>query len=101
MATILKTGVRAAGLRPEILLAIQVAEGVWKSQGSDLVVTSLTEGRHSRTSLHYSGAACDFRIWSIDAEKARDELAKALGDDYDVVLESSHIHCEFQPKSGL
>lgn len=96
----LKRGVRAAGIRPEIVLALQVAEGIWQDQGKALVVTSLTEGRHSRTSLHYSGAAADLRIWDLDAERARRELADALGEDYDVVLEQDHIHCEFQPKSG-
>jgi hypothetical protein len=96
----LKTGVRAAGIRPEIVLAIQIAEGIWQAQGCELVVTSLTEGHHSRTSLHYAGAAVDFRIWYLDAELARRELADALGDDYDVILEKDHIHCEFQPKSG-
>jgi hypothetical protein len=96
----LKPGVRAAGVRPEIVLALRVAEGIWKTQGQDLVVTSLTEGNHSRTSLHYAGAAADLRIWNLDAEQARQELAEALGDDYDVVLETDHIHCEFQPKSG-
>jgi hypothetical protein len=96
----LKPGVRAAGIRPEIVLALQVAEGVWAAQGQALVVTSLTEGRHSRTSLHYAGAAADLRIWDLDAERARRELAEALGEDYDVVLERDHIHCEFQPKSG-
>lgn len=96
----LKPGVRAAGIRPEIVLAIQVAEGIWHAQGRELVVTSLTDGHHSRTSLHYAGAAADFRIWDIDAERASRELADALGEDYDVVFEGDHIHCEFQPKSG-
>lgn len=101
MAVALKRSVRVAGMRPETVLAIQVAEGIWASQGADLVVTSITDGKHSKTSLHHSGAACDLRIWDIDAQKARDELQEALGVDYDVVLEEDHIHCEFQPKSGL
>lgn len=96
----LKAGVRTAGIRPEIVLALHVAEGIWQAQGRELVVTSLTDGRHSRTSLHYAGAAVDLRIWDLDAERARRELAEALGEDYDVVLEKDHIHCEFQPKSG-
>lgn len=100
MAISLKEGIRVTGLRPEILLAIQIADGVWAEQGSDLVVTSCTEGHHKRTSLHYSGAAIDLRIWHVDAQQAANELAERLGDEYDVVLESDHIHCEFQPKSG-
>lgn len=101
MAVTLKQGVRVAGIRPEIALAIQVADGVWERQGSELVVTSITDGKHSPTSLHYSGAAADFRIWNIDAQRAKEDLKDALGGDYDVVLEKDHIHCEFQPKSGL
>lgn len=101
MAVTLKRGVRVSGMRPEIALAIQIADGIWQRQDRDLVVTSITDGQHSRTSLHYAGAAADFRIWNLDAQKARDELQEALGVDYDVALEKDHIHCEFQPKSGL
>ena len=97
----LKEGVRVAGVRPEIVLAMQVAEVVYQEHQSELVITSVTEGTHSPTSLHYSGAAFDCRIWNVNPRAVRDSLADRLGEDYDVVLERTHLHVEFQPKSGL
>jgi uncharacterized protein YcbK (DUF882 family) len=97
----LKEGVKIAGMRCELMFGLYVAASVYKTHGYDLTVTSLCDGKHSRTSLHYSGAAADLRIWDIAPEKLVlivDEMGKALGVDYDVVLESDHIHLEFQPK---
>jgi len=96
----LKPGVRVSGIRAEMALAAYVAEGIWRDQGQELVITSITEGKHSRGSLHYQGAAMDLRIWNIDAHRAQRDLLDRLGEDYDVVLERDHIHCEFQPKTG-
>lgn len=99
----LKRGVNPFGIRPELLLALMVADQVWRNHGQELVVTSLNDSRHSRTSLHYAGAAADLRThYFTDKIKAlvAAELREALGQnpDYDVVLESDHIHIEFQPK---
>ena len=46
----------------------------------------------------------DFRVHNLPAgtwAAVRDELAAALGDDYDVGLEADHMHCEFQAKAPL
>lgn len=65
----------------------------------DLVVTSICDGEHSRTSLHWSGCAADLRRWNIpDPNSFVDWLREALTDEFDVVLEDDHIHMEFQPK---
>jgi hypothetical protein len=99
----LKTGVRPTGLRPELLLALIVAAEVWKSLDEELVITSLNDSKHSATSLHYDGRAADLRTnYFTDEEKqhAAAKLRSALGSnpDYDVVVESDHIHLEYQPK---
>lgn len=104
----LKTGVRIGGLRPEVLLAISVAEAVWAKHGAaELVITSALDGKHMRGSEHYAGMAVDLRTHNLgtpDVRKAAcDELRERLGLDYDVVLEglntaSEHLHCEFDPK---
>lgn len=97
----LKPGVRIIGLRPEIMLAVQVAASVYDKFGYDCVITSGTDGSHSRGSLHYAGQAVDLRTWIVNVEHRRpirDEIAAALGGDFDVVLESNHIHVEYQPK---
>ena len=99
----LKRGVKAIGLRPELLLGLMVADAVWSSNGQDMVITSLNDSDHSRTSLHHSGQGGDLRIRYFDDSvkmKVADELRDALGNspDYDVVLEADHIHLEYQPK---
>lgn len=108
-ALALKPGVRVQGMRPEMLVALMVAKAVYDEHGVDCVVTSVTDGRHSYQSLHYSGQALDLRTHVFrDAEharRARNRIAERLGQDYDVLLESvgtanEHIHIEYQPKRG-
>ena len=68
---------------------------------SEVVVTSVVDGVHSQGSLHYVGYAADLRIWAIE-DNELDEFARGLseelGVEFDVVLETDHIHMEFQPK---
>jgi hypothetical protein len=98
---LLKPGVRVYGIRPEMVLALVAADRVWQRHGSELVVTSAMDGTHSRGSLHYAGCAADLRTWHLDdIEAAAQELREALGEDFDVVVEASHVHLEFQPKAA-
>jgi len=62
-------------------------------------VTSANDGAHMDQSKHYSNEAFDIRIWNIAGGHAYARtwvarMALALGDDYDVILEADHIHCE-------
>lgn len=68
--------------------------------GVPCVVTSLTDGKHSDNSLHYSGEAVDFRTWYFTEQVLEDlawELQRDLGSDYDVVVEKTHLHVEYDP----
>lgn len=95
----IKAGVKVTGLRPELLLALMVAEGVWQAEGQELVITSVIDGKHSATSLHYAGQAADLRIWGLaDHVKTAAKLKESLGEDYDVIAEGDHVHVEFQPR---
>jgi hypothetical protein len=101
---LLKPGVRVAGLRPEILLAVVAAERVFAEAHVDLMLTSCVEGRHSQASLHYAGQAVDLRTRDVapaDRAKLVERLRECVGEDYDVVLEADHIHLEYQPKRSL
>lgn len=87
----------------------------YRQYDTELTITSGSEltTKHSRTSLHYAGRAVDTRTWTIerfdlDAE-AQHRIAVnikniylgALGlpdDTIDIVLESTHMHHEWQPK---
>lgn len=95
--------VNPQGLRPELLFAIMVAREVYLNRGYELVITSLNDSTHSDTSLHYIGSAVDFRTTVINPNEDWDSVARQikrrLGKHYDVINESNHIHCEFQPRN--
>ena len=99
----IKVGVDLEGLQPEISLAYTIACFVFLRHNCVATITSGLEGEHREGSEHYKGQAIDLRIrdmdhrlWPIIAE----ELSKALGSQYDVILEAKklHIHVEFDPK---
>ena len=98
----LKKGVRIRGLRAEMAIALIMANEVCEKLGVEMVITSCTEGKHSWGSLHFSGGAFDFRKWAFSdgGSEAREMLKEKLGAEFDVVLERTHIHVEFQPKEA-
>jgi len=70
---------------------------------SDLcVVTCARDGEHSKKSLHYEGRAVDIRtstLFSTDAKtQFRDRIRAVLPSTFDVVLESDHLHVEYDLK---
>ena len=96
----IKPGVTLNRLSPQIVLAVMIANEVYKKHGADLVITSGDDGKHLPHSLHYQGHAVDLRIWTIAPSKVPHvvkDLRNALGANYDVVLESDHIHIEYDP----
>lgn len=99
---IFKEGVKIAGARPEIVIAMSVADQVYqKLTGNEVVITEVTGGKHGTGSLHYVGAAIDIRIRDLSKDMINRivlELRERLGENYDVVMETDHIHIEFQPK---
>lgn len=90
----IKHGVQMRTLSTQCLLAMQAAD--WLLEG-EMVVTSVSEGKHSPGSLHYVGHAFDMRLPAEPALFVAD-LKSALGEEFDVVRESDHIHVEWQPK---
>lgn len=100
----IKEGVRLSGIRPEMAIALQVAASAYAEMGHDAIVTSVCEGQHGRGSRHFSGCAIDLRTRHVDADVQMilaKKVGAALGDDFDVVLESTHLHIEFDPKTGI
>ena len=96
-----KDDVKIFGIRPEIAMAIEVANGIYNQFGSDVTVTSVVDGTHSKTSLHYSGSAVDFRTRNLadhQVDTIVSWLKQFLTNEFDVVKERDHIHVEFQPK---
>ena len=102
----LKHGVRMAGVCAEIVLALHVADGVWRDSDQHvLTVTSLNDGTHSARSFHYSGRAADLRVRDIPEDVRPvllEELRSLLGTDFEVFHEgegttNEHFHIEYQP----
>ena len=97
----IKPGVRILGLRPELLLGVMIVSSTMQKYGVDCVITSIMDGKHSRGSFHYSGAACDFRTRNVPAHMLQiifKKLKENLGKDFDFILERDHFHLEYQPK---
>jgi hypothetical protein len=103
----LKKGVKITNLTAQMALACAIVESVYKrlQPGYDPTITSIDEGRHGKRTLHGKGRAVDWRTkdFSGDKYRLRNEVAAALGDGFDVVLEDmhgpqEHLHTEWDPK---
>ena len=99
----IKHDVNLTGLKPEMLLGIMVVDSVYTSAGFDCVVTSISDGKHGRSSKHYIGNAADFRTSNIPQITSHintlvTNLKESLGPQFDVVFEGDHIHVEYDPK---
>ncbi len=97
----LKNNVRLKGLQPQILIAVMVANDVYRQHGKELVITSVNDSKHGTNSIHYKGNAVDLRTHYFDNQERLEvyrEIKSRLIVDFDVVLENNHIHIEYDPK---
>lgn len=93
--------VSLGGLQPQMVIALMVAALSFLEIGKELVITSGSDGEHSHKSLHYSGNAVDLRIRHLTAKEAEaiaQTIQERLNKHFDVVLEPTHLHIEYQPK---
>lgn len=105
-----KIGVSLKGMVPQMAVALQVAEAVFRDEAdANVIVTSGNDSQHSPTSLHYLGRAVDLRTKHLlpgQPEIVADTLRRALGHlGFDVVFEgrgtdSEHIHLELDRRAG-
>lgn len=99
----IKQGVSLGGLSQEMVLAWLVADSVWAEQMEEGVITSGKDGKHKTFSKHYTGNALDLRTRYFapdQIEYCASRLRGILGKDYDVVVEETHIHVEYDPKGA-
>ena len=97
----IKSSVDLRGLQPQMCIAYLIASRCYEKHGYTCVITSASDSKHGPNSLHYCGKALDIRtrhVLEVIKPALRDEIADALGPQFDVVLESDHIHLEFDPK---
>lgn len=102
---------RVFGVKPELLVLVDIAKWTYFEFGYPFEWTSCSEGTHGRGSDHYNGLAGDFGIRrkdgsyipKDDAATLAAELRDRAGLDYDVVLEydKKHIHGEWDPKEPI
>lgn len=87
------------GLKKEMRPVLHNAEKIWKNHGQELVVTCARNGMHSAGSLHYFGLAIDLRTNYFknlaETKQVAYELSNVLGSNYDVIIEDTHIHVEY------
>lgn len=83
---------------PNLWIAAAVTQVAHDMGLESVTITSGLDGTHRGDSKHYQLAALDIRRYDMDdAEGFSANLQAQLGDNYDVVLEATHIHCEYDP----
>lgn len=104
-----KDGVDGTGVKVELIYNLFLAEPAFEALGVPLVVTSLVRPSSGLgQSLHPSGLAADLRIrsvveawpgglWEVSDPAALAAHIRELCPQCQVLLESDHIHIEFQP----
>jgi len=96
----IKRGVSLLGLQPQMAIAYAIACRIYANHDLVCRLTSGTEGKHGRHSHHYKGCAIDTGIRKLQRAFCRildAELEVALGSEFQVILESNHIHIEYDP----
>lgn len=98
-----KPGVKTSvALCPQILSILPLIDDVFRRFGMAFVtITSAIDGKHMSGSKHYTGEAIDLRTRDLSVAQRDDvhgALVTGLDTDFDVVLEATHIHVEWDPK---
>ena len=87
----LKASVHPQGIRPELVLALCIADSACRGLHVDLTVLALTHG----------GDAAELQVSYIAPERrlaVRNAIALAVGSDYDVTLEPTYLALAYNPK---
>lgn len=99
-----KKGVETKNVHPKMVWAWGVIAELSAEWNIDTVVTSVADGVHMEGSKHYLDPvqATDFRTWYLPSEDDKHRFVTTaqmrLGSAFDVVLESTHLHVEYDPK---
>jgi len=97
-----KNGVPATTLKDVMQMYVNImAYAHFKLFGKYMVVTSTTDGKHGKNSLHYKGFAVDIRIndkSAVQINQFVNFLKFHFDKTLDIVLEQDHIHVEYDPK---
>lgn len=114
-----KHGIDLRDISPEILMGHSVVVEQYRNHDLPCRVTSGQDGKHSDRSFHYPRNDPDHGPWcepkfkaldygtknpstgeqwsSIIKNALSDDIRRALGPQFQVVVEADHIHVEFDP----
>lgn len=95
---LVKLGVGIERLKRPARRALSKVDYFFRKEGEEAVITSTFEGDHSPSSLHYADLAFDLRKPKRNKAAIGQELKIILGKDFDVVVEKTHYHIEYDPK---
>lgn len=80
---------------------LQAADLAYSLVEKPCVVTSGRDGQHQVNSKHYTDEALDLRRFHLKREELDtvvQSLQRTLGEDFDVVIEPTHVHVEYDPR---
>jgi len=101
MIVSIKPGVLIDKLRPQMTLGHVIVASVYRAHGYNCTITSGNDGNHMAGSKHYIGQALDYRTRNVrasDRVNLVNGIKRALGENFDAVLEATHLHVEYDPK---
>lgn len=96
-----KGDVRFDELQPQMIPALLIVMHHFSKLGVETWITSGNDGEHKVGSLHYKGLALDFRTRDVTPSLLAglvNGIRENLSPLYDVVLEETHLHVEYDPK---
>ena len=96
-----KTGVVLHLLRQPIVDLLNFLAKIAKEIQTNIIITSMNDGKHREGSFHYINLAVDIRIWNLPSFRTAENLTnliRGLHENYDVILEKNHIHVEWDDR---
>lgn len=96
----IKEGADVRGLHPVMWEMLYHIKPFFDEKKIHLTITSGTDGKHSNGSKHYVGLAVDIRTRTMKNPDAMfKKIQRVLSAGFDIVLEGTHIHIEYDPKN--
>ena len=98
----IKSGVDLTDMSTAIIDIFDDIATVWQEHAPGITptITAGRDGKHRTDSKHYTGEAIDLRTRDLTQSQIRairDALSAAIGSSYDVVIEPTHLHVEYDP----
>ena len=94
---LLKAGVDISRLERNTRRSLYKVAFIFSEARELFIITSTYEGNHGEGSLHYNDQAYDVRLPNDSRLRIFAKIKEDLGPDFDVVMEKTHYHIEYDP----